>query len=96
MYIVTVEFVIKPEDVQRFMPLAVDNARASRGQEPGCWQFDVCVMPEAPNLVFLYEVYGDRGAFEAHLATAHYRSFDAAVRDMVAGKVVRTYVRADP
>ncbi len=96
MYIVTVEFTVVPEQVAHFMRLVVDNARASRGQEPGCRQFDVCVMPEAPNLVFLYEAYDDRGAFEAHLGTAHYRSFDAAVRDMAAGKVVRSYVRADP
>lgn len=96
MYIVTVEFIVKPESVQAFMPLMVDNARASRSQERGCRQFDVCVEPAAPNVVFLYEVYDDRGAFDAHLQTAHYKSFDAAVRDMVAAKVVRTYVRTDP
>jgi (4S)-4-hydroxy-5-phosphonooxypentane-2,3-dione isomerase len=96
MYVVTVEFVIKAEHLQSFMPLMVDNARASREREPGCRQFDVCVEPAAPNLVFLYEVYDDRGAFEAHTATTHFKTFDAAVRDMVAAKLVRTYVRTDP
>jgi autoinducer 2-degrading protein len=95
-YIVTVEFIIKPQSVQAFMPLMVDNARASRTQERGCRQFDICVEPAAPNVVFLYEVYDDRGAFDAHLATAHFKSFDAAVRDMVAAKVVRTYLRTEP
>jgi len=96
MYIVTVEFTIHPERMPVFMPLMVDNARASREQEPGCRQFDVCLDPAAPNLVYLYEVYDDRAAFDAHLATAHFRSFDAAVRDMVAAKAVRIYIRADP
>ena len=96
MYVVTVEFTIHPERMPVFMPLMVDNARASREQEPGCRQFDVCLDPAAPNIVYLYEVYDDRAAFDAHLATAHFRSFDAAVRDMVAAKAVRSYIRTDP
>ena len=95
MYIVTVEFILKPESVQAFMPLMVDNARASR-KESGCRQFDVCVEPAASNVVFLYEAYDDRGAFNVHLETIHYKTFDAAVRDMIAAKVVRSYIRADP
>lgn len=96
MYVVTVEFTIHPERMQAFMPLMVDNARASRSREPGCRQFDVCLDPAAPNIVFLYEAYDDRAAFEVHLATAHFKRFDAAVRDMVAAKVVRTYIRTEP
>lgn len=89
MYIVTVEFTIHPERMPVFMPLMVDNARASRAQEPGCRQFDVCLDPAAPNIVFLYEVYDDRAAFDAHLATAHFKRFDAAVAPMLASKAVR-------
>lgn len=96
MYIVTVEFTLEPDKVAAFMPLMVENARASRDREPGCRQFDVCVDPQAPHIVFLYEVYDDRAAFDAHIATAHFKSFDAAVRDMVADKKVRTYTRSDP
>ena len=96
MYIVTVEFNVKPAQVAEFMPLMVENARASRDTEPGCRQFDVCADPQAPHLVFLYEVYDDRAAFDAHLATAHFKSFDQRVAAMLAGKVVRTYLRKDP
>lgn len=96
MYVITVEFTIHPGRMPVFMPLMVDNARASREQEPGCRQFDVCLDPAAPNIVYLYEVYDDRAAFDAHLATAHFRSFDAAVRDMVAAKAVRSYIRTAP
>lgn len=96
MYVVTVEFTVVPDRMPAFMPLMVDNARASREQEPGCRQFDVCVDPAADNIVFLYEVYDDRAAFDAHVATAHFRSFDTAAGGMVAKKVVRTYLRSDP
>jgi len=89
MYVVTVDFRIKPERLAEFMPLMLENARASRETEPGCRQFDVCVDPKEKTSVFLYEIYDNRAAFDAHLATAHFKRFDVAVGDMVAAKVVR-------
>ena len=44
MYVVLVDFKVKPERLKDFMPLMLENARASR-EEPGCRQFDVCVDP---------------------------------------------------
>lgn len=93
MYVVIVDFKIKPDRVQQFMPLMIENARASRETEPGCRQFDVCVDPKDRGAVFLYELYDDRAAFDAHLATAHFKRFDAAVADMVAARTVRTLER---
>ena len=90
MYVVIVDFRIKPERVAEFMPLMLENARASRETEPGCRQFDVCVDPADGTAVFLYEVYDDRAAFDVHLASAHFKKFDPAVAPMVASKSVRT------
>jgi (4S)-4-hydroxy-5-phosphonooxypentane-2,3-dione isomerase len=67
MYVVTVDFRIKAERLSEFMPLMLENARASRETE----------------------VYDDRAAFDAHLAAAHFKRFDAAVAPMVASKAVR-------
>ncbi|MEM7522936.1 MAG: antibiotic biosynthesis monooxygenase [Pseudomonadota bacterium] len=39
--------------------------------------------------MFLYEVYDDAAAFDAHLASDHFKDFDAAVAPMVAAKTVR-------
>lgn len=91
MYVVTVEFTIEPGRVHAFLPLMIDNAKASREREPGCRQFDVCADPAAPDRIFLYEVYADRAAFDAHLASAHFKAFDRAVAPWIAAKVVRTY-----
>ncbi len=96
MYVVTVEFDVHAQHLAAFVPLMRENARASRAREPGCRQFDVCTDPARPNCVFLYEIYADRAAFDAHLASPHFRHFDAAVRDMVAGKAVRTMLRLEP
>jgi (4S)-4-hydroxy-5-phosphonooxypentane-2,3-dione isomerase len=93
MYVVIVDFKIKPERLAEFMPRMLDNARASRETEPGCRVFDVCVDPKEKTKVFLYEVYDDRAAFDAHLATAHFKRFDAAVAPMVASKAVRILER---
>lgn len=96
MYVVTVEFVVIAGRGQDFLQAMVANARTSREVEPGCRQFDVCVDPDDPLRVFLYERYADRAAFEAHLASAHFRTFDIRVAGWVASKVVRTYARRDP
>ena len=94
MYIVTVEFDLDPRSVTPFMEAMLGNARASKTLEAGCRQFDVCVSEEDPAKVFLYEVYDDRAAFEAHLATGHYKAFDVSVRAWVRSKRVRFYCKA--
>lgn len=88
MYAVTVTFEIKPDQVEAFMPLMVENARASLEQEPGCHQFDIC---RDGAVVFLYELYDDRAAFDAHLQTAHFLGFDAAVGPMIDSKSIRLF-----
>jgi autoinducer 2-degrading protein len=96
MFVVTVEFVAVPEKRVDFRAALIDNARASRETEPGCRQFDVTVSSDDDSLLFLYEVYDDRAAFDAHVASPHFRSFDAAIRGWVARKRVRTFERIDP
>jgi autoinducer 2-degrading protein len=96
MYVVTVEFVVKPEYAAAFGREVVVNARRSLDAEPGCRQFDVCVVHDDPATFFLYEVYAGRAAFDEHLATTHFRAFDAAVGSWVARKTVRTFERIEP
>jgi quinol monooxygenase YgiN len=95
MFVVTVVFEPKPEHAQAFRAAMFDNARTSRESEPGCRQFDVCVDP-ATGTIFLYEIYDDRAAFEAHMRSAHFVSFDAKVHGWVARKDVRIYERIAP
>jgi len=95
MYVVTVVFEPKPEHSAAFRGAMLDNARVSRENEPGCRQFDVCVDP-ATGTIFLYELYDDRAAFEAHMRSTHFLAFDATSRDWVARKDVRLYERVAP
>ena len=95
MYVVTVEFEIKPEKLADFRAQMLANARASREREPGCRQFDVCADPAKPSLIFLYEVYDNRAAFDAHLAAEHFKTFDRTVAPWIASKAIRTYERLE-
>jgi autoinducer 2-degrading protein len=96
MYVVTVDFVVRPGSESEFRRHMVANASASRAREPGCLQFDVTLDPLDSASIFLYEVYVDRAAFDAHVASEHFAAFDEVTRDMVARKTVRVFRRIDP
>jgi autoinducer 2-degrading protein len=85
-YVIAVEFDIAPTQFEAFMPLIEANAAASRNDEPGCRRFDVCVPRDTPNRVFLYEIYSDEAAFQAHLQTRHYKEFAAATGEMITAR----------
>jgi (4S)-4-hydroxy-5-phosphonooxypentane-2,3-dione isomerase len=91
MYVVTVEFTVKPESVPTFRPAMLKNAKASLETEPGCRQFDVCFGHDDHGVCFLYEVYDDRAAFDVHLSMPHFKSFDAEVAPMLDNKVVKIF-----
>jgi len=91
-----VEFRIKPAHVQDFADAIEANARASRDTEPGCRQFDVCRDPADPTLFFLYELYDDEAAIQAHLRAPHFLQMNAATTEWVEHKSVRRYRRIDP
>ena len=92
MFAVTVTFVLKPDSAEAFLPLMVENARASKELEDGCHQFDVCPSDD-DRLVFLYEVYDDEAAFKTHLDSDHFRAFATATRDMIETKSVQPFAR---
>ena len=96
MYVVTVVFNVKPEHTEAFAVAMTGNARASLENEQGCHQFDVAFAPDDPATCFLYELYTDKKAFDVHLTTPHFKSFDATVTPWLAGKCVQTYKRAWP
>ena len=93
MFVVVVEFTARSEHAAAFRERVQQQARDSLNLEPECHVFDVCVDPDREELVLLYEVYTDRAAFDLHLASNHFKSFDAEVRDWVANKQVSTFQR---
>jgi len=76
-FVLTVGLVAKPDQVDRFMSMLLENAKAARETEPGCRQFDVLVDPKDRTRVMLYEVYEDDAAFQAHQQTPHFKRYIA-------------------
>lgn len=95
-FVVIVDFVVKREHAEAFAHLMLENAQASRTQEVGCIQFDVCQQADDPTRFFLYELYKDAEAFGIHLASAHFKSFDAKVTPWLVDKRVQTMARIAP
>ena len=84
-YVLQVQLVVKPENVESFMSKLMVNAKAARG-EPGCKAFDVLVDPSDKTKVMLYEVYADEKAFEAHQATPHFKKYLAEAVPLLASR----------
>ena len=95
MYVITVEFTLRDAEKGRFLQRVRQQATDSLEQEAGCRQFDVCVDPEDPCRVFLYELYDHEAAFQAHLDSAHFKDFDRTTADWFVSKEVRAWHRAD-
>jgi quinol monooxygenase YgiN len=96
MLALVVEFRIHAMHVAAFAAAIADNARTSRGSEPGCRQFDICRDPADASLFFLYELYDDEAAIQAHLRSPHFLAMDRATADWVAAKTVRRLDRTHP
>ena len=83
MYVVLVRIKVKPSMVDKFLAEMLLNSKGSLAYEIGCYQFDVCQDLSQPNRIYLYEVYKDENAFQAHLETSHYLRWREAVKDLL-------------
>jgi quinol monooxygenase YgiN len=93
MLAVAVRFDLREGGLEAFRAALLSNAAATR-REPGCRQFDVA-FSEDRRRCFLYEVYDDRAAFDAHHDTAHFRAFADASAPLYRDKQVETFVLHD-
>jgi quinol monooxygenase YgiN len=87
-FAIIVSFRLAPGAEEQFLQVVKENAATSVRDEPGCLRFDV-IGPGTEGEIPLYEIYRDRAAFEAHLATPHFKAFDAASRDLAIEKIAR-------
>jgi quinol monooxygenase YgiN len=92
-FVLVVSIKIKPENVERWMKMALENAREAR-KEPGCRQFEVLVDPKDKTKVLLFEIYNDEKAFEAHQATPHFKKYLAEAVPLLASRERQVFARA--
>jgi (4S)-4-hydroxy-5-phosphonooxypentane-2,3-dione isomerase len=87
-YINAVDLVIVPSEMAKFIE-AVEENGANAVKEPGCREFNISVLANRPNHVFLYEVYDNEAALNTHRATEHFKKYQATTASMVADRNVR-------
>ena len=86
----------KPDQVDQFMEMALENAAAARSTEPGCQQFDVLVDPDDRTKIAFYEVYDNKQAFETHLETPHFKKYFENALPLLAERERRFFTRVAP
>ena len=93
MIAVIVDFEASPGKADELREALQTQARNSLEKEPGCRHFDVCQDAENPHVFFLYELYDDAAAVEAHGKTEHYAAFRATIDPIVETRVRREMTR---
>ncbi|WP_285961005.1 putative quinol monooxygenase [Pseudomonas tohonis] len=83
MYCLLLKTQLKPGSLDAFMDAMRVNAAASVRDEPGCLVFDVVRDRSDPDLVWLYEVYTDEAAFDAHMDTPHFLASRPLVNPLI-------------
>jgi len=87
-YINAVDLVVIPSEMPKFLEAIKENG-ANAVKEPGCREFNITVLANNPNHVFLYEVYENAAALDAHRQTEHFKKFQAMTANMIVDRNVR-------
>ena len=90
LYVNAVDLDIVPAEMDKYMAAIKENGAAAV-TEPGCREFNITVQASNPNHVFLFEVYDNEAALQAHRATPHFKKYQAATANMVAKREVRAF-----
>ena len=90
MFVVQVQVLVKPDNVEQFKKATTENARNSMN-EPGVARFDVLQQLDDATRFVLVEVYREPEDADRHKQTAHYQLWRDRVGNMMAEP--RTSVR---
>ena len=72
MIVTSIQYTFALKDADKAESLFRELREASV-KEPGVVRFDVARSTDAPNVFALWEVYRDKGAFEAHRESEHFK-----------------------
>jgi quinol monooxygenase YgiN len=75
MYIIIAPIQIKEGFKDQYIKGIKENASGAVNDEPGCSRFDVVQDATDENRIWVYEVYDDEAAFQAHTQAPHFLKF---------------------
>lgn len=70
--------------LDQFLARAGRHAETCLAKEDGCLRFDILVPHDESDRVYLYELYADQAAVDAHLASEHMAEYLADTKAMIA------------
>ncbi len=85
-----VEFKLKAGQRDAFVDRVRQHSEICLDKEPGCLQFDVLVPTDGGDRAFLYEVYADQAAIDAHMATPHMAEYRRDTDPMIVERIRTT------
>ncbi len=78
---------IVPAQFDAFVAAAKVNGAATV-KDPGSHEFNIVVSQKDPHHAMFLEVYDDAAAVDVHRATDHFKTYQATIKDMVAGRSI--------
>jgi len=75
--------IVKSDQVDAFIEISIATGKSSLEEEPGCIRYDVLRDRSNPNVIFFYEIYADKAAFDRHVSTAHYAHWEKTTQPMI-------------
>jgi autoinducer 2-degrading protein len=88
LYVNAVDIDVVPGKIENYLAAIKEVGAASIKSEPGCSEFDITVSQKDPNHLFIFEVYENAAAFDAHLKSDHYKKYAATAKEVVAKREV--------
>ncbi|MEK9658325.1 MAG: putative quinol monooxygenase [Chloroflexota bacterium] len=90
MIVLVVSVQVKPGRRDEFIEVIREDAENTTMREDGNFQFNVVQDNADPDHFFLYEVYRDQAAFEAHRQMPHFLKYRKATENIYVSEPVRT------
>lgn len=89
MFVVHINIQTRPEYIEEFKQLCVENAKNSV-KEPAIKRFDVLQNFDSPTNFVLVEAYTDEAGTAHHKQTAHYNKWRSEAEKMIIGERTKT------
>ena len=77
------ELEIDPAQLDAYRAILAEEQEASVRLEPGVLMLHSVALADSPTSIRLLEVYASRGAYEAHIQSAHFVKYKTATETMV-------------
>jgi quinol monooxygenase YgiN len=83
MLVVTTIFEVEADSLDVFRAAMSRQAEITRTREIGCHRYDISFDPKIATRCLTYSIFEDEAAYEHHLATDHFRTFDDLIFERV-------------